>query len=138
MAEFIMKKIVKDKGIEKEFYIISRATHTDEIWDGTGSRIYLPAQQELKRHNIPFEYEKRATLLNRADYSKYDYFIGMDSENIRYMHRILGSDRENKIYKLLDFTERKGDVADPWYNRNFERAYNDIYEGCEGLLNYLR
>ncbi len=134
MAEFIMKKLVKDEGLEKEFYIVSRATHTDEIWNGTGSRIYLPAQQELERRSVPFSYEKRATLLNKSDYNTYDYFIGMDKENIRYMHRILGSDRDNKIYRLLDFTEYGGNVADPWYTGNFENAYNDIVSGCRALL----
>ena len=134
MAEFIMKKLVKDAGLENEFYIVSRATHTDEIWSGQGSTIYPPAQAQMNKKGIPFDSEKRATLLSRNDYDKYDLFIGMDKENMRSMQRILGFDREGKIHNLLDYTERGGSVSDPWYTRNFDRAYDDIYEGCTALL----
>jgi protein-tyrosine phosphatase len=61
----------------------------------------------------------------------------MDSANIRNMHRILGGDPMGKIHKLMDYTDRGGDVADPWYSNRFDIAYRDIYEGCEKLLEYL-
>ena len=137
MAEFIMKKLVSDKGLEKEFYIVSKATHTDEIWNGVGSRIYPPAQAQMNKKGIPFDSEKRAVLLEKTDYDKYDLFIGMDRENIRSMQYILGADRQGKIKKLLDYTEQGGNVSDPWYTRDFDRAYSDIYKGCEALLKSL-
>ncbi len=137
MAEFIMKKLVKDAGLEGEFYIVSRATHTDEIWNGEGSHIYPPAQAQMNKKGIPFDSEKRATLLEKSDYNKYDLFIGMDRENMRCMQKILGADKENKIKKLLDYTERGGNVSDPWYTRNFDEAYSDILCGCTALLGYL-
>ena len=68
---------------------------------------------------------------------KYDYLIGMDGNNIRNMMRILGSDPEHKVHKLLDYTKRGGDVADPWYSDRFDIAYRDIYEGCKALLEQL-
>jgi len=133
MAEFIMKELVKQEGREDEFFIESKATHTDEIWNGTGSHIYPPAQEELKRNNIPFDKSKRAALLGKSDADKYDLFIGMDGENIRYMHRILGNNADGKIHKLLDYSTGV-DVYDPWYSDNFELAFNSIYEGCRALL----
>ena len=136
MAEFVMKKLVKEAGREDEFVIVSKATHTDEIWNGVGSHIYPPAQEELKRNNIPFDKSKRAQLLDKKDAEKYDLFIGMDSENIRYMHRILGAKADSKIHKLLDYSDG-GDVYDPWYSNNFELAYNCINEGCSSLLETL-
>ncbi len=136
MAEFIMKKLVKEAGKEKEFHIQSRATHTDEIWNGIGNHIYPPAQSELKRNGIPFDENKRACLLTKSDADKFDLIIGMDSENIRYMRRILGENAEGKIKKLLDYSSG-GDVYDPWYSDNFEIAYNNIYKGCKALLNKL-
>ena len=73
--------------------------------------------------------------LKKSDYDKYDLFIGMDNANIRNMLRIFGGDPEGKVRKLMDYTARSGDVADPWYSRRFDVAYRDIFEGCIGLLN---
>ena len=61
----------------------------------------------------------------------------MEYRNIRNIDRIIGSDPEHKVYKLLDFSENPRDIADPWYTGNFDRTYDDILEGCEGFLNYL-
>ena len=133
MAEFIMKYLAEKEGRADEFFIVSRATHTDEIWNGVGSHIYPPAQEEMKRNGIPFDSSKRATLLDKSDADKFDLFIGMDSENIRYMHRILGSAADGKIHKLLEYCG-KNDVSDPWYSDNFELAFNDIMMGCKALL----
>ena len=80
---------------------------------------------------------KRAVQLQRSDYDKYDLFVGMDSANIRNMHAILGGDPDGKIHKLMDYTTRPGDVADPWYSDRFDIAYRDIYEGCAALLETL-
>ena len=133
MAEFIMKKLVSDAGISNDFIIESSATSTEEIWDGVGSPFYQPAKAELLRHGIPFS-ERRATLLTKSDYEKYDLFIGMDNANVRGMHRIFGSDPEGKIRKLMEYAGKSGDVCDPWYSRDFEAAYRDIYYGCQSLL----
>ena len=133
MAEFIMKDIVRRQGIADKFVIASCATSTEEIWGDTGNPVYPPAKAELAKHGISCE-GKRAVQLKKSDYDKYDLFIGMDSMNIRNMHRILGADPECKIRKLMEYTERGGDVADPWYSGRFDVAYRDIYDGCEGLL----
>lgn len=137
MAEFIMKKLVKDSGLEDEFLIKSSATSTEEIWNGVGNPVYPPAKAELQRHGIGCE-GKRAVQLRKDDYSKYDLFIGMDSANIRNMHRILGGDPENKIHKLMDYTDRGGDVADPWYTRSFDITYRDVLDGCTKLLEAIK
>ena len=62
----------------------------------------------------------------------------MDSANIRNMHRILGGDPVNKIRKLMDYTPKGGDVADPWYTGDFEATWRDVNEGCAGLLRHLK
>ncbi len=137
MAEFIMKKLVKEQGFEDKFLIKSSATSTEEIWNGVGNPVYPPAKTELKKHGISCE-GKRAVQLRYDDYEKYDLFIGMDSANIRNMTRILNGDPEGKIRKLMDYTDRGGDVADPWYTRNFDITYRDILEGCTNLLEALK
>lgn len=133
MAEFVFKKMVSEQGIADRFAVASSATSTEEIWNGVGNPVYPPAKAELAKHAIPCE-GKRAVQLTRADYDKYDFFIGMDSANIRNMHRILGGDPQGKIRKLMDYTPKGGDVADPWYTRRFDVTYADIVAGCEGLL----
>lgn len=129
MAEFIMKNLVTDAGLSDRFYIASSATSTEEL----GNPVYPPARSELAKHDIGCS-GKTAVQLRKSDYDRYDYFIGMDTANIRNMNRIFGSDRDGKIYKLLTFTGRSDDVSDPWYSRKFDTAYADIEEGCKGLL----
>ena len=129
MAEFIMKKLVRENGIADNFQISSSATSTEEI----GNPVYPPAREELKRHGISCD-GKYAVQVKKSDYEKYDLFIAMDSNNIRNIGRIFGSDPDGKVQKMMDFTNRKGDVADPWYSGRFDVAYKDIYDGCAGLL----
>lgn len=132
MAEFIMKKLIADVGLSESFTIASSATSTEEL----GNPVYPPARSELAKHGIGCG-GKAAVQLRKADYENYDYFIGMDTANIRNMNRIFGSDRDGKIYKLLTFAGRSDDVSDPWYSRRFDTAYADIEEGCKGLLKKL-
>lgn len=136
MAEFLFKDLVQKQGLAGQFQIASAATSTDEIWNGVGSPVYPPAREELAKHGIRCD-GKRAVLLKKQDYGHYDYLIGMDSANIRNMERILGH-RGGKIFKLLTFAGLDADVADPWYTRDFARAYADIEKGCLGLLEYLK
>lgn len=133
MAEFIFKDMLVKQSISDRFYISSSATSSEEIWNGIGNPVYPPARKELAKHGISCE-GKRAVQLTESDYDKYDYFVAMDDNNIRNMIRIFGGDNKNKISKLMDYTSRKGDVADPWYSRHFDIAYRDIYDGCSGLL----
>ena len=136
MAEFIMKDLVEKAGLSNQFQISSAATSTEEIWNGIGNPVYPPARQKLAEHNISCE-GKRAVQLQRSDYVKYDYLIGMDSTNIRNMHRMLGGDPEGKIAKLLSFAGSDRDISDPWYTGDFETTYRDVIEGCESLLEQL-
>ena len=132
MAEFVLKDMVSRKGLSNEFYIKSSATSYEEI----GNDIYCGARDKLIQKNIPFT-KRKATRLTPEDYNKYDFIIGMEEANIRDIKRIVGEDKENKIYKLLDFSNNPRDIADPWYTGNFEVTYNDIVEGCHAFLENL-
>ncbi len=136
MAEFIFKKMVKEKGIENEFFISSCATSTEEIWNGIGNPVYPPAREELLKHGITCD-SKRAVQLTKSDYDKYDMLICMDSRNVRNALAILGGDPLKKLVKLMDLTDKGGDVADPWYNGDFSTAYRDITLGCQALIQKL-
>jgi protein-tyrosine phosphatase len=129
MAEFIMKDLVKKSHREQDYYIASAATSTEEI----GNPVYYAAKQKLAEHGISCE-GKRAVQITKKDYDQYDYILAMEEYNIRNMMRILKSDPEGKVHRLLDFTDNPRDIDDPWYSRNFDLAYEEILEGCKALL----
>jgi len=137
MAEFIFKDIVAKQNLQNKFEVCSSATSTEEIWGDVGNPVYPPAKRELEKHGIKC-CGKRAVQLKQADGNKYDLFIGMDSANIRNMHHILSVEHHKKIRKLMDYTLRGGDVADPWYTGNFDVTYRDVYDGCVALLDTLQ
>lgn len=130
MAEFVMKELVRRAGRADEFYIESAATSTEEI----GNAVYPPARRKLAEHGISAA-GKTARQLTRDDYGRFDLLVGMDSWNIRNMNAICDGDPEGKIHRLLDFTSRPGDVADPWYTGDFEATWRDVLEGCQAILN---
>ncbi len=136
MAEFILKDMTEKRRIAYKYTIASSATSTEEIWGDVGNPVYPPAKRELAKHGISCE-GKRAVQVKKSDYDKYDLFLVMDSNNVRNIMRIFGSDPERKVHKLLDYTGFGGDVADPWYSGDFPLAYSDIYKGCEELLELL-
>ena len=136
MAEFIFKKMIAERGLEGEFFVSSSATSREEIVGNVGNPVYPPARAELLRHGIDPK-GKRAVQITREDSDKYDLLITMDSMNVRNLMKIIGSDPENKVRKLMDYTSRGGDVADPWFTGNFEVTYRDVADGCTGLLKEL-
>ena len=137
MAEFIFKKMLKENGLSDRVSVASCATSTETIWNGQGEPVYPPAAKELAKHGIDCR-EKRSVQLKKSDYEKYDMLICMDSNNVRNAMRILGADPQKKLFKLMDITDRPGDVSDPWYTRDFATCYRDIENGCAQLLQLLQ
>lgn len=133
MAQFVFQDMVNKRGVADLFEIDSAATSTEEIGNGP----HYGTVRKLQQVGVPV-LKHRARQIRRKDLEYYDYLIGMDSANIRNMHRMLGADPEGKICKLLDFTARTGeDIADPWYTGNFDETYRDVVEGCEALFSEL-
>ncbi len=133
MAEFVMKDLVEKAGLGGRFTIASAATSTEEI----GNPVYPPARNELARHGISCA-GHAARQLTRADYADFDLLIGMGGANIRNMERVCGGDPEGKIHRLMDYTSRPGNVADPWYTGDFTATWRDVSEGCAALLEKLQ
>ena len=132
MAEFIFKDMIYKKGLSKEFVIKSAATSYEEI----GNDMHYGAKDKLNQKNIPFS-KRKATRITLEDYKYYNFIIGMEESNIKNIKRIVGEDVDNKISKLLDYSDNPRDIADPWYTGNFEKTYNDIVKGCNGFIKYL-
>ena len=139
MAEFIFKDMLTARGITADFCVASAATSNEEI----GNHIYPPAKAELARHGIGTERlrdevaRKTARRIRRDDYDEYDYLIAMEQFNLRNMRRDFPEDPDNKLHRLLDFTDRPGDIDDPWYTRQFDVTYREITNGCKALLAHL-
>ena len=133
MCESVMTHLVKQHHLDHLFQISSAATSREEI----GNPPHYGTVSKLRQVGIPV-IPHRAVQMTKADYAEYDYLIGMDTANIRNMNRIVGSDPEGKIYKLLSFAGSGGDVADPWYTGDFDATYRDVLAGCEGLIRYLQ
>ncbi|MBQ5558556.1 MAG: low molecular weight phosphotyrosine protein phosphatase [Lachnospiraceae bacterium] len=136
MAEFILKDMVKKRGIAEQFEIASAATSTEEIWNGVGNPVYPPARKELAKHGIRCD-GKRAVQLKASDYAYYDYLIGMDSMNMRNMERMTGHAAGEKMKMLLEYAGENRGITDPWYSGQFDVTYEDVVTGCTAFLDYL-
>ena len=130
MAEFILKALVRARGLEGMYYIESAAVSDEE----TGNPIYPPAKRCLSQHGVLFDSGKRARKVTPEDYCRFDRILCMDASNLRLIRRIIPEDPEGKIHLLMSCTGVGRDVADPWYTGDFEEAFQDILEGCEALL----
>ncbi len=130
MAEFILKALVKAKGLEEFYYIESAAVSTEAV----GEPIYPPAKRSLSQHGVWFSNEKRARQVTREDYDRFDRLICMDTSNLRLIKRIIPDDPKKKIHLLMSYTGTGRDVADPWYTGDFETTFQDILQGCEAII----
>jgi len=130
MAEFIFKDLLRSRGLEDRFYIESAAVSTEEI----GNSIYPPAKRCLNAHGIPFDKNKTARQITRADYDRFDLIIYMDRMNLRWLRYIIPDDPQNKVKLMMSYTGRNRDVADPWYTGDFETTFRDIMEASRMLL----
>ena len=133
MAESVFTYLVTQRGLSACFEIDSAATSRQEI----GNPPHYGTVTKLRQVGIPVV-PPPARQMTKDDYEYYDYLIGMDSANIRNMNRIAGGDPEGKIYKLPSFAGFSKDIADPWYTGNFDETYNDVLEGCEAFLEFLK
>lgn len=131
MAECVMKYLVKEKGLEELFQIDSAGTSDEE----TGNPVHPGTRRRLQQAGIPCG-GHRARQMTAADYGRFDLLIGMEDANLRAMRRIAGGDPAGKIHKLLEYTQRGGDIADPWFTGNFDETFDDVMEGCQALLNW--
>lgn len=129
MAEFVFKDLVRKKGLENEFIIESRGTSSEEL----GNDVHYGTVRKLNSVGVPVEH-RASTKLVKMDYDNWDYIIGMEARNVRDIFTIIDEDPDDKVCRLLDYSDNPRDIADPWYTGNFDITYTDILEGCEAFL----
>ena len=131
MAEYLLKDKVKKLNIDDNFYIESAGTSEEE----NGNEVHYGTKKILNDLNIDCS-KKRARKMTKEDYDNFDYIICMEKSNIYHINRIV-IDKDNKVFRLLDFTDNQRDISDPWYTHNFEKCYQDINEGINAFIKYL-
>ena len=129
MAEYILKALLRARGLEDRYYVESAAVSTEEI----GNPIYPPARRCLSQHGVPFDV-RQARQITRADYDRFDRIICMDASNLRMLRYIIPDDPQGKVLLMMSYTGRSRDVADPWYTGDFETTFQDILTACEAML----
>lgn len=132
MAVVLMKALLRERGLETQFEIAGAATSNDEV----GNPVYPPVRALLNARGLCCD-GMTAHQLHRSDYTRFDYFIGMDGENRRNLLHLFNGDPEGKVSLLMDYTDMPHDVSDPWYTRDFQAAARDIELGCHALLDFL-
>jgi protein-tyrosine phosphatase len=133
MSEFIMRDMVAKRGLSDKIQVASAATSREEL----GNDMYPPAKRKLDKEHIPYT-RRHARQVTMADYDEYDLLLCMEKYNIRNLKRIIPNDPKHKIHLLLDYTDNPRDISDPWYTDDFDTAYDDIVEGCQGVLEHLK
>ena len=136
MAELLCRDMLEKAGRAEEFEVQSSGTSSENIFNGVGARVYAPVRVLLEEKGISCE-GKRAQVLTSAHGEAFDLLLCMDSANVRNAQRIVGEKNAHKCKKLLSFAGENGDVADPWYTRDFTCANRDILRGLEGLLQQI-
>ena len=132
-AEFILKEMIKNAGLENDFFVSSAAISDEELGNG----VYPPMKKVLSAHGIDCS-GKVARQITRDDYDRYDIIIYMDRYNLRALNYAFKNDPDGKFHNLLDYAGKIGaDIDDPWYTRQFQTAWDEIYEGCEALFKSL-
>ena len=136
MAEFVMKHLVHQEGLDDYFDIASAATSREAL----GEDIHYGTKQKLRQMNIPFQ-SRSAVQVTLADCRAYNLLIVMDYANVRNLERVVGTTFRAKTHLLLEYTVPSGcevpPIADPWYTGNFDETYADVDKGCRALLKYL-
>ena len=143
MAEFVMKQLCCDAGVDERFEIGSAAVSTEEM----GNDIYPPAQRKLREKGVAFT-GHAARQVTRADYDYYDYLLCADQSNLRWLERIIGDDHDGKVSLMMQWVDgrlvngqivndKMVNISDPWYTGDFEQAYQDILLSCRAILSTL-
>lgn len=132
-AEFVFKSLIAHTPLETEWNVISRATAKK----ASGEDVYPDAKAELIKHHIPLA-PRRSQVITQAEADQADLIIAMDKQNILCLSHRVRLDDPSKVRLLLSYANRpNGEVADPYFTRDFAKAYQDILAGCQGLKNAL-
>ncbi len=131
LAEFVFKDMVEKKGLQGKIYVESAGTSGEHIGDPVDRR----SVAVMKKHGIACEGKKSRQLVLK-DFVDFDYVIVMDYDNFDAVGRICPNPGSCTVRMLMDYAGG-GEVDDPYFTLDFDKAYEDISKGCEGLLDEI-
>ncbi|WP_160719223.1 low molecular weight protein-tyrosine-phosphatase [Bacillus sp. USDA818B3_A] len=129
MAEALFRDLVKKENLSDKVTVDSAATSSWQI----GSPPHKGTLAIFKKYNISAN-GLVGRQITKEDFEKFDYIVGMDESNLRNIYEITGRPKHPKIIRLLDLTEHRKDVPDPYYTGDFEETYQLVSAGCQALL----
>ncbi|SFE21419.1 low molecular weight protein-tyrosine-phosphatase [Peptostreptococcus sp. D1] len=133
MAEALFRDMLIKNDLQDKVFVDSSATSYEEI----GNPVHKGTRKKLEEFNISVD-GLFSTKLKKSDFDRFDYIFVMDNNNLNNIKREFGEYDSKKVMRLLDITSSPRDIADPWYTGNFDKTYNDIYEGCSVLLKRIK
>lgn len=136
-AEGVMRHLVEEAGLEKQFVIDSAGIlsyHQGELPD---SRMRAHAARR------GYDLVHRSRPVRTCDFEDFDLIIGMDDRNIEDLkERAPSVEAERKIRRMTDYCTHytQADyVPDPYYGgaEGFEYVLDLLEDACAGLLREL-
>ncbi|NLI71806.1 MAG: low molecular weight phosphotyrosine protein phosphatase [Bacteroidales bacterium] len=136
MAQTIFEKIVEDKGAADKFEIDSAGLGD---WH-TGNKADPRMRSHAEKRGYTITH--RARQVQKNDFNKFDYIVGMDEQNIRELNNLATSDEHrNKILRMRDFlTQFDSDIIpDPYYGdaEDFEYVIDLLEDSCENFYDFI-
>ena len=134
-AEGILKKKLKDKGLEQFYFVDSAGTagyHEGELPD---SRMRMHASRR------GYSLDSRSRPVKYNDFFDFDVIVGMDNNNISNLKRMApDAESEKKIKRMTDYCRTYMDdhVPDPYYggDSGFEHVLDLLEDACEGIIEH--
>jgi len=135
-AEGIMKKLVKEKGLENQIYIDSAGLL--DYHEGNLPDSRMRAHAARRGYNL----DSRSRPVKYNDFFDFDLIIGMDDRNIANLKRLAPDDESaKKIHRMTEYCTRHNidHVPDPYYGGadGFELVLDLLEDACENLLKTL-
>lgn len=132
-GEGVFRHLLKSRRLERHIQVDSAGTsgwHVGEAPDGR-------ACQEAQRRGIDLS-GQRSRAVDHNDFDTFDYILAMDTENYRNLRALCPEDKQNRIYRCMDFAPKLGiqDVPDPYYGGDdgFKKVFDMVESACLGLL----
>jgi protein-tyrosine phosphatase len=135
-AEGVFRTMIETRLLSSRYEVDSAGTHDYH----TG----CPPDFRAIEHALKRGYDLnalRARPVVAADFSRFDFILTMDRQNLFHLKTFSPALSEVKPKLLLDYSSKfpGADVPDPYYggDREFELALTMIEDGCRGLIDFL-
>lgn len=136
-AEGVMKRLVREAGLEEHFEIESAGTGGWHVGEPPDPR----TQAAARKRGVALT--SRAQQFQQADFARFDYVVAMDRDNHANLERLAPSEAARaKIHLFRDFDPASPEgaaVPDPYYGGadGFDEVFDLVEAAARGLLAQL-